>query len=39
VDTQLEKDHRLLLAQLNLEMPPQRPPRITAKGEVITPQS
>jgi transposase len=33
--TQPEKDHRLLLAQLNLELPPQRPPRITAKGELL----
>jgi transposase len=29
--TQPEKDHRLLLAQLELQLPPQAPPRITAK--------
>jgi Transposase DDE domain len=29
--TQPEKDHRLLLAQLDLQLPPQAPPRITAK--------
>ena len=32
--TQPEKDHRLLLAKLGLQLPPQRPPRITAKGEL-----
>lgn len=32
--TQPEKDHRLLLARLNFELPPQRPPRITAQGEL-----
>jgi transposase len=31
--TQPEKDHRLLLAQLGLELPPQNPPRITANGQ------
>lgn len=34
--TQPEKDHRLLLAKLDLRLPPQRPPRITAKGELAT---
>jgi hypothetical protein len=34
--TQPEKDHRLLLAKLGLQLPPQRPPRITAKGELAT---
>jgi len=32
--TQPEKDQQLLLAQMNWELPPQLPPRITAKGEV-----
>lgn len=32
--TQPEKDHRLLLATLGLELPPQRPPRITAQGKL-----
>jgi len=32
--TQPEKDHKLLLAQMNWELPPQSPPRITAKGEL-----
>jgi len=32
--TQPEKDQRLLLAQMNWELPPQSPPRITAKGEL-----
>jgi transposase len=30
--TQPEKDHRMLLAQLGWELPPQSPPRITQKG-------
>ena len=34
--TEPEKDHRLLLAKLNLKLPPQRPPRITAKGDILT---
>jgi hypothetical protein len=34
--TQPEKDHRLLLAKLGLQLPPQRPPRITAKGNLAT---
>jgi transposase len=33
--TQPEKDHRLLLAQLNLQLPQQRPPRITPKGQIL----
>ncbi len=32
--TQPEKDQQLLLAQLNWELPPQSPPRITAKKEL-----
>jgi hypothetical protein len=35
--TEPEKDHRLLLAQLQLQLPPQRPPRITAKGKLFPP--
>jgi hypothetical protein len=31
--TQPEKDHKLLLAQLGWELPPQSPSRITQKGE------
>src|SRR5260370_21919647 len=31
--TQPEKDQQLLLANMNWELPPQSPPRITAKGE------
>lgn len=33
--TQPEKDHKLLLAQLGWELPPQSPPRITPKGELL----
>jgi transposase len=33
--TQPEKDQKLLLAQLGWELPPQSPPRITAKGELV----
>ena len=33
--TQPERDHRMLLAQLEWELPPQSPPRITAKGEML----
>jgi len=33
--TQPEKEHRLLLAQLGWELPPQSPPRITPKGELL----
>jgi len=32
--TQPEKDQKILLAQMNWGLPPQSPPRITAKGEV-----
>ena len=32
--TQPEKDQKLLLAQLGWELPPQSPPRITAKGQL-----
>ena len=32
--TQPEKDQQLLLSQMNWELPPQPPPRITAKGEL-----
>ena len=33
--TQPEKDQKLLLAQLKWELPPQSPPQITAKGELV----
>jgi len=33
--TQPEKDHRLLLAQLGWDLPPQSPPKITAKQEML----
>ena len=32
--TQPEKEHQLILAQMNWKLPPQSPPRITAKGEL-----
>jgi len=32
--TQPEPDQQLLLAQMKWELPPQSPPRITAKGEL-----
>lgn len=32
--TQPEQDQQLLLAQIKWELPPQSPPRITAKGEL-----
>jgi hypothetical protein len=32
--TQPERDHKMLLAQLRWELPPQSPPRITQKGKV-----
>ncbi len=32
--TQPETDQQLLLAQMNWELPPQSPPRITAKGDL-----
>jgi len=34
--TQPDKDQKLLLAQMNWELPPQSPPRITAKGDLET---
>lgn len=37
--TQPEKEHRLLLATLNLELPAQAPPRITANGKLAAPQT
>jgi transposase len=33
--TQPEQDHKLILAQLGWELPPQSPPRITQKGQVL----
>jgi hypothetical protein len=33
--TQPEKDQNMLLAQLNWELPPQSPPRITQKGQLV----
>jgi transposase len=33
--TQPEKDHQMLLAQLGWELPPQSPPRITQKGQLL----
>ncbi len=33
--TQPEKDHKMLLAQLGWELPPQSPPRITQKGKLL----
>lgn len=33
--TQPERDHRMLLAQLEWELPSQSPSRITAKGEML----
>jgi transposase len=33
--TQPEKDQKLLLARLDWELPPQSPPRITAKGDLL----
>lgn len=35
--TQPEQDHKMLLAQLGWELPPQSPPRITQKGQ-LTPE-
>jgi transposase len=34
--TQPEKDQKLILAQMDWQLPPQSPPRITAKGELET---
>ena len=33
--TQPEKDHKMILAQLGWELPPQSPPQITQKGELM----
>ena len=33
--TQPEKDHKMILAQLQWELPPQAPPRITGKGKML----
>ena len=33
--TQPEKDHKMLLSQLGWQLPPQSPPRITQKGELL----
>jgi transposase len=33
--TQPEKDHKMILAQLSWELPPQSPPRISQKGELL----
>jgi transposase len=33
--TQPEKDHKMILAQLKWELPPQSPPRITDKGKMV----
>lgn len=33
--TQPERDHRMILAQLGWELPPQAPPRISARGELL----
>jgi hypothetical protein len=33
--TQPEEDHKMRLAQLGWELPPQSPPRITQKGELM----
>ena len=33
--TQPEKDQKMLLAQLKWELPPQSPPRITQKGQLV----
>jgi transposase len=33
--TQPEKDHKMLLAQLGWDLPPQSPPRITQKGQML----
>jgi transposase len=33
--TQPEKDHRMILAQLGWELPPQSPPRITQNGQLL----
>jgi len=33
--TQPEKDHKILLALLGWDLPPQSPPKITQKGELL----
>jgi transposase len=33
--TQPETDHKMLLAQLGWELPPQAPPRITTQGKLL----
>lgn len=33
--TQPERDHKMILAQLNWELPPQSPPRISQKGDLL----
>ena len=33
--TQPERDHKLLLAQLGWELPPQSPPRSTQQGQLL----
>lgn len=33
--TQPEKDHKILLSQLGWVLPPQSPPKITQKGQII----
>jgi transposase len=33
--TQPEKDHKMILAQLKWDLPPQHPPRITQKGHLL----
>jgi transposase len=35
--TELNPDQKLLVRQLNLELPPQPPPRITAAGQTVRP--
>jgi hypothetical protein len=33
--TQPEADHKILLEQLNLSLPPQPPPRISSTGKLL----
>jgi hypothetical protein len=33
--TQPEPDHKMILAQLGWDLPPQPPPRITQKGQLL----
>jgi hypothetical protein len=35
----LNPDQKLLVRQLNLELPPQPPPRITAAGQTVRPHA